>query len=915
MITSLLALSAALSLQAAQPVDEVATAVIEAETTDPKFLNDWVRTLPEHESVPSPRDVIGYTPGTDGELTHVDDIHRYFRALAEASPRVALYSLGPSDQGGEMLVAAIADEETIRNLDRYKEITNALADPVATSKEEADALIAEGKPIYYVTAGLHSTELGPPEAAMEIAYRLTVTEGELFDRIRSNVITLITPVLEVDGRARQVEWTKAHLSGLTDYNDTPPKSPPFWGNYIFHDNNRDGLVISQQLTRNYVGGFFEWKPTLSLDMHESVPLLYVSGGTGPYNTSVDPITITEWQAIANHEVSRLTGLGMPGVWSWGFYTGWYPGYLLWVTNNHNANGRFYETFGNRMLGTVERDLTRARYAGDKVIDKTWYRADPPERKFDWSMRNNTNYMVSGVFSSLEYVSATPKVFLRNFYQKNVNAMSRAVEEAPYAFVIPAAQTDRNAAEDLVTLLGRHGIEISVANGGGKFGETQVKRGDLIVKLDQRYGPLAQNLLEKQKFPEKVQVSPYDDVAWTLGLQMGVEVTPIDDEDVLDLRSAPLAEDAQPFGRGGISGGGRYVAIPHEGQNELGPLRLGLADAQAVSVREEFRQGGRTFPAGSLIIDTDGMDRNAVADALRVKSLSGYGMGRLPNVETDDLDAPRIALLHSWVSTQNAGWARYTLDSAGVQYTMLDKDRARAGNLRGEFDVIVVPAIRRIGSAADLIAGVDPKWSPLPYKQTTATPSHGFIASADDITGGFGFEGMAEIAKFVNDGGTLIGMHGGGALAAETGLTRTIGISRPGGLNTPGSVLSAKVTGTSPLTYGYDTTTYAFRSNGPLFTVSDNDRDHVALQFGSKIVPEPFEDEKEGGKDEKKKSPLVLSGQILSGKEQMDGAPALLWEKVGDGRVVLFSWNPLHRYINHHDHAFFYNAVLHWNDLN
>ena len=78
---------------------------------------------------------------------------------------------------------------------------------------------------------------------------------------------------------------------------------------------------------------------MSLDLHESVPLLYVSTGTGPYNESIDPITVTEWQAFSSHEVSEATRLGLRGVWTWGFYTGWYPGYLLWVTNNHNAVGR------------------------------------------------------------------------------------------------------------------------------------------------------------------------------------------------------------------------------------------------------------------------------------------------------------------------------------------------------------------------------------------------------------------------------------------------------------------------------------------------------------------------------------------------------------------------------------------------
>jgi len=921
MLSSLFLLTFAQSVNPGQanPVDTVATKTIQDETTDPRFITDWVATLPQHQTVPSPRDILGYTVGAEGELTHVDDIHRYFRALAEASPRVKLFSAGKSEEGREMLIAAIADEETLDNLDRYKEITRALADPANLKEGEAGNLIQEGKPIYWITAGLHSTELGPPETAMELAYRIAVDERETFQNIRNNIITLITPVLEVDGRARQVEWTKRHLSEFEDYEDTVPKSPPFWGHYTFHDNNRDGLTMSQPLTQNYVNGFFDWMPTLSLDLHESVPLLYVSTGTGPYNRAVDPITITEWQSIANYEVASLTAAGMPGVWSWGFYTGWFPGYMLWVTNNHNANGRFYETFGNHVAKTVERDITNRRFANDKITDKTWYRADPPKRKFKWSMRNNANFMQSGVISSLQFISKSPKDYLRNFHTKNINAMSRAVEEAPYAFAIPIDQKDRNAAHDLLNLLRQHGIDVSVA--GSSFGkdDNAIKRGDLIVKLNQRYGPLAQNLLENQKFPEKVQVSPYDDVAWTLGLQMGVEVKPIDDKDILDHTASKLNLESNPFShKSYLSGSGQYIVIPHHGQNELGPLRFSLAEQEAYSAKQNFKIGSTKIPAGSLIIDTEGMKRADILEILSQHELKAYGLRRLPK-DHHKLDVPRIGLLHSWTDTQNAGWVRYALDQSKVPFTIVDKDRARQGNLSDEFDVIIAPAFRGGTTARQLIGGIDQKWSPLAYNKTDATPSHGLLVSADDITGGFGFTGMAEVEKFIRGGGTFIGLHSGGVLAAETGLTQKISVSRPGGLNTPGSVLSAKITGTGPLTYGFNETTHIFRTNGPIYRVADNQRSHVSLQFGNKIVPEPFEDEKEKEdskeKDKKKKAPpLVRSGAILSGKQVMDGAPALLNENVGDGQVILFSWNPLHRNINHHDHAFFYNAVLHWNDL-
>ncbi len=912
-----LAISSNLS---AQDIDAVASKAIQQATTSDEYITDWVRTLPEDPNVSSPRDVLGYTIGTPEKLTHVDEIHNYFKTLAKQSPRVKLFSLGKSFEGREMIVAAIANEETIASIESYRQMTNQLADARITNRQQANKIIQKAKPIYWMTAGLHSPELGPPEMVMELAYRLAVEDSPLFNKIRENVIVLITPVLETDGRARQVEWYRQNIAQYTEYDNTPPKSPPFWGHYTFHDNNRDGLVFSQPLTQNYVNGFYHWKPTLSLDLHESVPLLYVSTGTGPYNTSIDPITVTEWQSIANYEVSRLTAKGIRGAWTWGFYTGWYPGYLLWVTNNHNGNGRFYETFGNHSARTMERDIGQSQFANKKVTETTWYRAKPAKQKFTWSMRDNTNLMESGTIASLEMVSNNPKMFLENFYQKSVNGLTRAITKPPYAFVIPKKQTDRNAAKDLLAVLEQHGIEISQSQKTFKWGEkNKVNSGDYLVLLNQPYGSLAQNLLEKQAFPKNVEVPPYDDVAWTLGLQMGVEINPIDDIKILKQKVEP-AESKNTFKEQSIAGSKRFFIVNNQAQNELGPLRFELLTTKIVAAESSFKVGKKQFNAGSLIIDSEKLGTKETKKMIAKHNLVATNRSSIPDVKTHTLDPPRIALLHSWISTQNAGWLRFTLDDSGVPYKLLSKERLKKGKLLDDFDVIVAPAFQ-VSGLADLIGGIDPKWSPLPYNRTDSTPSHGLIASSDDITGGFGFDGMQAISLFIRNGGTFIGLQGGGIVATSSGITHDIRTAQAGGLNSPGSILTSKILSDSPLVWGYDKWSHVFRGNGPMFQVANKNRDRVVMQFGNKVVPELTEEEKAQEKleekdDEKKEEDpkLVVSGAVVSGEDIIDGSPALLLEKVGKGSVVLFAWNPMHRHINHHDHAFFYNALLNWNDL-
>ena len=917
LISSLLLVSVNLN---AQERDEIATKAIQQATTSEEHITDWVKSLPEDPNVSSPRDFLGYTIGTPNKLTHVDEIHGYFKNLAKQSPRVKLFSLGKSFEGREMIIAAIGSEKTIASIESYRQMTNQLADARKTNREQADKIIEKAKPIYWMTAGLHSPELGPPEMVMELAYRLAVEDSPLFNKIRDEVIVLITPVLETDGRARQVEWYRRNIAQYTEYNNTPPKSPPFWGHYTFHDNNRDGLVFSQPLTQNYVNGFYHWKPTLSLDLHESVPLLYVSTGTGPYNTSIDPITVTEWQAIANYEVSRLTAKGVRGVWTWGFYTGWYPGYLLWVTNNHNANGRFYETFGNHSARTMDRDLDQATMSNKKITDTAWYRAKPPKQKFKWSMRDNTNLMQSGTIASLEMVAKNPKMFLENFYQKNVNGLTRATNKPPYAFVIPQKQIDRNAAKDLLSILNQHGIELSQSQKSFKWGDdNKINKGDYLVLLNQPYGSLAQNLLEKQEFPEDVEIPPYDDVAWTLGLQMGVEIKPVADIKILE-HKVKEADLNSAFKSSSIAGSKRYFVINHQAQNELGPLRFELLNSKVYAAEKDFKVGRKKFNAGSFIIDSEILGVKKIKIIIAKHNLRATNLSNIPKVKKHLLDAPRIALLHSWVSTQNAGWLRYTLDDSGVPYTLLTREGLKKGNLREQFDAIVAPAYQ-VAGLASLIGGIDPKWSPLPYNRSKLTPSHGLIASSDDITGGFGFDGMQSINLFIRNGGTFIGLQGGGIVATSSGITHDIGTAQSGGLNSPGSILTSKILSDSPLTWGYDKWSHVFRGNGAMFQVANSNREKVVMQFGNKIVPELTTEEKQQQaieeKDEKSKEikpDLVLSGAVLSGNDIIDGAPALLLEKVGRGNVVLFAWNPMHRHINHHDHAFFYNALLNWNDL-
>ena len=320
-----------------QKLDEAYTKLIKDYTQDPRISTELVDHMPLSATVPSPLKFLGRIPGTPGELTYAKDIQRYYEALAKASPRFKYWTIGKTEEGRDMVLLAVADEQTIKTLDTYKANLNALTDPRKTTEEQAKRLIKTSKPIYWVTAGMHSGETGGPEMLIELPYRLAVEETPFIQAIRNNVIVFITPVLEVDGREKHVD---TYYYGKKTGKQRPPLV--YWGKYVAHDNNRDAMGQMLKLTQNVNKTFLEWKPTILHDLHEAQNYLYASTGTGPYNEQLDPITIDEWWTLANVEVMEMAKRGVPGVWTYGFYDGWVPNYMFFIAHTKNAVGRFYE---------------------------------------------------------------------------------------------------------------------------------------------------------------------------------------------------------------------------------------------------------------------------------------------------------------------------------------------------------------------------------------------------------------------------------------------------------------------------------------------------------------------------------------------------------------------------------------------
>ena len=837
-----------------QPIDQEYTNKIHEYTTAPNLTSPLVDYLPASKTVPTPKAVLGDVAGAPGILPYSTQVYSYMRMLEKASPRVKVFSIGRTEEGREMIAVAVSSETNLSHLDENRARLGKLADPrtIRMDDAEADRLVNSSVPVYYITGTIHSTETGAPTALMELAYRLAVDESPYIKEIREGVITLITPVVEVDGRDRMVDIYRWHLAHPKD--NWPPLV--YWGHYVAHDNNRDAMAMTLKLTQNVLNTYVTWKAQVLHDLHESVPFLYDNtAGDGPFNAWLDPILTNEWEMIAWRNVADMTAFGMPGVFTHGDFDTWSPGYLMFIAATHNGISRLYETYGNGGADTEEHTLQPDEYS------RTWFRQNPPLPKVLWSQRDNNNYEETGLLTSLHYFSDNSKLFLKNFYLKSKRSVLKPANEGPAAYVFPADDPRPGAQAQLLSILRMQGCEISRAKGSFSVTVPQKKEkstagkgskpdndsqdpettgtnsersgseekgeqtttipfppGSYIVRMDQPYSRIADALLDYQYWsPEDPQKTPYDDTGWTFPALFNVRATRVVDTKVLDVSMELVSEIKAP---GGIHASGSVFVINGNADTALATLRYKMKNASIETAEEPFEASGQKFSRGSFILkDASSSDLQSISSQL---GLEVYALSTAPSVKTHPVRAARVALLHTWLNTQGEGWWREALDQMQIPYDYISTQAiSHVGELRSKYDVILFPPIGR-GDAMAIVNGLPTAWgNPLPWKNTPETPNIGKNDSTDDIRPGLGWEGVARLQDFLKQGGVLVTTMDTANFATTLGLTHGVSIAPPKQMKIIGSVLRARVVdAASPIAYGYSDTLSVYCDNGPIFDISN-----------------------------------------------------------------------------------------------
>ncbi|TAK13114.1 MAG: hypothetical protein EPO35_10655 [Acidobacteria bacterium] len=466
----------------------------------------------------------------------------------------------------------------------------------------------------------------------------------------------------------------------------------------------------------------------------------------------------------------------------------------------------------------------------------------------WSLRNNNNYEQTGLLISLNYIANNRTYFLRNFYEKSKRSILKAKTEGPAAYVFPANDPRLGSQAELMRVLQKQRVEISRATapftvnvrrtappaaapgggngagrGNGRGGQApavtmeprEFPAGSFIVRMDQPYSRIADALLDYQYWsPNDPQRNPYDDTGWTFPEAFGLQAVRVTDPKVLEAPMQAVTGAAMPQATG-ATGTGSTFAINYSADNAFITLRYKLKDADIQIAEESFDAAGQKFARGSFVIK--GVAQVALDAAAKEVGLKAVAIDAAPSVAMHPARAARVALLHSWQSTQTEGWWRIALDQNKVPYDYIDPAFiGKTTDLRAKYDVILAGP----GISQQAITGAAMWKNPQPWKKSDETPNIGTYAETDDTRIGMQLEGLVNLRNFVNQGGVFLAATSSANTFITAGIIRGVSAQNAGANSrVVGSLLRGQVSDeSSPLTYGIPSNLAVYSDSGASFSV-------------------------------------------------------------------------------------------------
>lgn len=843
---------------------------------------------PAAAQVPSPDAHFGFRLGTDRRLATAEAIERYFSLVAAASDRVKLIDLGTTTEGRAMPAAVVSAPENIRNLDRIRAANLRLSDPRTLEPEEATRLAATQKVIVAIGAGIHASEVGATQAASELLHTLvTATDPQTLAVLRDVVLVLI-PSLNPDGQRLITEWYETHKG--TPWEGGP--MPWLYQKYAGHDINRDAFMMNLAENRNLARFMYsDWHPQVFLTMHQmedNGPRFFVPPNTDPIDPNSDPLIWRSAALLGSGMALQMQAEGRSGVVSSAKYDYYWPGFEDSAPIGHNTVCLLTEVASVDVATPVNVPATELRAGFKGLAD---YR---PQINFPdpwpggrWTLRDIVEYDLSAVRGLLVAASAYREQLVRNFYAMGRRAVEKGREGGPFAFIIPPEQHDPLTTARLEELLLAGAVEIQRAMEPFRADGEPYPEGTDIVFMTQPYRAYAKSLLERQSYPARriapngPPERPYDVAGWTLPLQMGVTVITVERRFEPPSLTRVTTASRPPAAVWGERKPSYWVLDGRGNGAGLAVNRLLAAGAAPSWTTTGLDALGFHYEAGAIVVPYVRSAEAAVARVARELGLRVDGMkGRLPQ-NLRSIGRARVGVYKPWTASIDEGWIRFVLEQFEFKYSGLTDQQVRAGNLRAQYDAIVLPNV--------------------PGNMLTA--GHSADVMPPDYAGGLGEAGIEALRQFTQAGGSLICLGGSSGLAIDAFKlpVRDIARENEGRLFVPGSIVRLTLDPTQPLSFGMQPETAAFFAFSSVFaSASAGGRPEEprapSLAAGVKTIAHYGERE------------VLLSGW-LEGETLMAGRAAVLEAPIGTGRVVLFGFPVQHRGQSHATFRLLFNALF------
>lgn len=838
-------------------------------------------------SLTSPEEFLGHQVGADRKLADYNQIQAYFHKLDQESGKIEVLTIGKSTLDKPIIMAVITSEQNMSRLEEFRSITKRLRDARDLTPEEAKKLARAGKAIVLITCSLHATEIAAAQMSMELAYNL-VSGRTPFDSEKAldDVILLLSPTINPDGEQMVVEWYRKYVGTKHEGG----RMPWIYHHYAGHDDNRDWFMFNLAETKAVTRVLYhEWIPQVHIDEHQmgsTGARLFLPPFMDPPVPTVHPLV---WRGVALCGVNMAYDLqkkGYKGVEYDRSFTGWWIGACDDTSWLHNSIGLLSEGASVQTATPIYVDPTEV---AEEYVEKRINFPDPWTGGW-WRLRDLVDYELTLSMSLVKTAHLYKEDFLFNFYRMCKDAIEIRGEGQPFAFVISAEQRDYPTTLKMLGILKFGGVEIHQAKtdftADGKF----FKAGSFVVLLAQPYRPYAQALLEKQRYPDMREypggppIPPYDNAAWTLPLQMGVDCTQVEQPfttDLVKLESLPQPAVSLP------KSAAPYIILDCK-ENAAYAVVFGLLKNKAEIFRavDSFTKDNISFSAGSFIIKVAPGMRAALDALLEKWSPRVYESEDISGVARSPLKKSRFALYRSWSAGMDEGWTRYVFDDFGVPYTALrpgDFKAPKKGklNLANKFDVIIF---------ADESPDIIKTGKPSP----TSRWARWFTPLPPEYENGIGDGGVEALKEFVAAGGVLVTLNEACGLVLKdfkAPVGNVLEDVKRDKFFCPTSLLKVRVNNKTPIGYGMPVEAALMFSDSLAFSsrVPSGEWDRAV------VAAYPDRD-------------ILLSGWLL-GEEVLARKSALIDVKYQKGHIILVGFFCQHRAQSHGTFKFLFNALL------